>query len=231
MGTYTTRYSLYKPDILENVDLGQINSNSDQIDAALGLIECTSTTRPASPGDGQLIYETNTASLSYWNGFAWVEPIRGFIRYTTKALMDANTTAVAGAHANVYADSTATNNGDYIRAGSAWISLASAPLAVAVTGANSVDWSGMKVERVGSRVFLSGSVTRSTDITGNLLGGTLALRPVIGALIAGVALTSGFTPSFCPVLINPDGTVMLNAPIGVANAPRQVGINGSFGLI
>jgi hypothetical protein len=33
---------------------------------------CTSTTRPASPYDGQFIYETDTKNTLVWNGSAWV---------------------------------------------------------------------------------------------------------------------------------------------------------------
>lgn len=32
---------------------------------------CTSTTRPASPYEGQMIYETDTDMLAIWNGSAW----------------------------------------------------------------------------------------------------------------------------------------------------------------
>lgn len=44
---------------------------------------CTSTTRPASPFEGQMIYETDTDMLALWNGTAW--------RYI------ASTTATSGA--------------------------------------------------------------------------------------------------------------------------------------
>lgn len=33
---------------------------------------CTSTTRPASPYNGQVIYETDTSAVRVWNGSAWV---------------------------------------------------------------------------------------------------------------------------------------------------------------
>lgn len=32
---------------------------------------CTSTTRPASPYEGQMIYETDTDMMAVWNGSAW----------------------------------------------------------------------------------------------------------------------------------------------------------------
>lgn len=32
---------------------------------------CTSSTRPASPSEGQMIYETDTDLLAIWNGSAW----------------------------------------------------------------------------------------------------------------------------------------------------------------
>jgi hypothetical protein len=35
---------------------------------------CTSTTRPTAPYNGQIIYETDTYTLSVWNGSAWVAP-------------------------------------------------------------------------------------------------------------------------------------------------------------
>jgi hypothetical protein len=46
------------------------------IDAALGRLGiqtgvCTSSTRPANPYEGQVIYETDTNSLRFWSGSAW----------------------------------------------------------------------------------------------------------------------------------------------------------------
>ena len=34
---------------------------------------CTSTTRPSSPYDGQVIYETDTDATKVWNGASWVD--------------------------------------------------------------------------------------------------------------------------------------------------------------
>lgn len=44
-----------------------------------------------------------------------------YLRYATKALLTANSTASVGQHATVYADSTPANNGDYVWSGSAWL--------------------------------------------------------------------------------------------------------------
>lgn len=48
-----------------------------QQSAAARLIQpgvCTSTTRPASPFEGQAIFETDTDRMLIWNGTAWVIP-------------------------------------------------------------------------------------------------------------------------------------------------------------
>ena len=48
-----------------------------QQSAAARLIQpgvCTSTTRPASPYEGQAIFETDTDRMLIWNGTAWVIP-------------------------------------------------------------------------------------------------------------------------------------------------------------
>jgi hypothetical protein len=37
-----------------------------------GITVCTSSTRPGSPFDGQVIYETDTDATKVWNGSAWV---------------------------------------------------------------------------------------------------------------------------------------------------------------
>ena len=38
---------------------------------------CTSSTRPASPYEGQVIYETDTDRVLVWNNSAWVDPSTG----------------------------------------------------------------------------------------------------------------------------------------------------------
>lgn len=60
MATNTTKLALTKPDGTDLVDIAVLNANADKIDAASGATICTSTTRPASPWNGQVIFETDT---------------------------------------------------------------------------------------------------------------------------------------------------------------------------
>lgn len=71
MGSYTPRLNLYKPAGNENVNVDQLNSNWDAVDASLGIVNCTSATRPVSPPSGQLISESDTNKLSFWTGSSW----------------------------------------------------------------------------------------------------------------------------------------------------------------
>lgn len=60
MATNTTKLALSKPDGTDLVDVAVLNGNFDKIDAASGATICTSSTRPASPWNGQVIFETDT---------------------------------------------------------------------------------------------------------------------------------------------------------------------------
>jgi len=71
MATSTTKLSLIKPDFVDVVDVTDLNSNADAIDAAVGSTIVTSATRPAVPFDGQVIYETDTEDSLVWDGTAW----------------------------------------------------------------------------------------------------------------------------------------------------------------
>jgi hypothetical protein len=71
MATTTTRLGLIKPDLTDIVDIGDLNDNADDLDAAVGMTIVTSTTRPTSPWDGQIIHETDTGNSFVWDGTAW----------------------------------------------------------------------------------------------------------------------------------------------------------------
>lgn len=71
MATNTTKLGLIKPDYVDVVDIADLNSNADDIDAAVGFTICTSTTRPSTPWSGQAIFETDTSGSFMWDGSAW----------------------------------------------------------------------------------------------------------------------------------------------------------------
>lgn len=71
MATSTTKLGLIKPDFVDVVDITDLNSNADDIDAAVGFTICTNATRPASPYTGQSIFETDTGDSFIWDGSAW----------------------------------------------------------------------------------------------------------------------------------------------------------------
>ena len=56
-----------------------------------GTIICTSTTRPASPFEGQEIYETDTKKKLTWNGSGWY----GFLQVLGKSIQTSPTTTVS----------------------------------------------------------------------------------------------------------------------------------------
>lgn len=71
MATNTTKLGLIKPDFVDVVDVADLNSNADDIDAAVGFAIVTSSTRPGTPWTGQSIFETDTGSSFIWDGSAW----------------------------------------------------------------------------------------------------------------------------------------------------------------
>jgi hypothetical protein len=72
MATNTTRLGLIKPDFVDVVDISELNTNADDIDAAVGAAVVTSATRPSAPWTGQIIHETDTDLTLVWDGVAWV---------------------------------------------------------------------------------------------------------------------------------------------------------------
>lgn len=73
MATTTTRLGLDKPAYADAADIAVLNQNFDDIDAAVGMRVVTSTTRPATPWNGQIIFETDTSYTLVWDstGAAW----------------------------------------------------------------------------------------------------------------------------------------------------------------
>ena len=55
-----------------NIRVGLFNLMRKSPEVTTGTIICTSSTRPASPFEGQTIYETDTDKELTWSGSAWV---------------------------------------------------------------------------------------------------------------------------------------------------------------
>lgn len=62
---------------------------------------CTSTTRPTSPYEGQSIYQTDTDTVLFWDGTAWVAPYATTAALNLKANI-ANPTFTGTLNANSY---------------------------------------------------------------------------------------------------------------------------------
>jgi hypothetical protein len=72
MPTSTPRLGLTKPLTTEAYDVAVPNTNMDLLDAApANVIICTSTTRPSTPDDGDIIYETDTTNVLIRQGGVW----------------------------------------------------------------------------------------------------------------------------------------------------------------
>ena len=118
---------------------------------------CTSATRPATPYEGQLIYETDTDMMTIWNGTAW--------RYV------ASTTATNGTVLQVQAYSI---TGQTVVAGTTWTTLAS--LSGTITPKSST--SKVLVSVVISSYATSSSGTGNAGLGVRLLrDGSVVLQP------------------------------------------------------
>lgn len=72
MSTTTPRLGLTKPASSEAYDIAIANANMDLIDAGpANVTVCTSTTRPTTPDEGDLIYETDSNLMLVRQSSAW----------------------------------------------------------------------------------------------------------------------------------------------------------------
>lgn len=73
----TSRLALNKPngdpELGDFLDVDKLNQNFDKIDAAISTTVCTSATRPATPFQGQVIFETDSSRAFVWSGSNWLQ--------------------------------------------------------------------------------------------------------------------------------------------------------------
>jgi hypothetical protein len=107
------------------------------LDAALGRLGirpgvCTSSTRPANPFEGQVIYETDTNNIRFWSGSAWESNKGGIVSSS------APTGAAAG---DIWYDSDDGRTYIYYDDGSSqqWVEFGAAPSGSSITLASYAD--------------------------------------------------------------------------------------------
>lgn len=150
---------------------------------------CTSTTRPASPYEGQIIYETNTKSILAYNGTSWVD-------FTPKSAINTDITpAVSGSYTNATA-SVSINTGT-----SAWVTLTSQGLSTSsasttlmsfsVSGATTIAASDTNsISHIGASIVGKSRTMLITGLTAGLNTFTIASRASgAGGLIDRPAIT------------------------------------------
>lgn len=71
------------PDFTVGQVLTSTRMNQMRNNANIGHRICTSSTRPASPDEGTMIYETDTDKVYVWTGAAWLESMTANTRATT----------------------------------------------------------------------------------------------------------------------------------------------------
>lgn len=79
--SFTAKLGLKMPDVGDFYDVLKFNFNAQKIDDNLGVVICTSSTRPSAPWSGQQIYETDTRFSYVRSSGAWVQ----FFGYLTLA--------------------------------------------------------------------------------------------------------------------------------------------------
>ncbi len=74
MSTNTTRLQLTKPDPSDSMAIGDlvIGHNYNLLDKYTGAPTYTSATRPGSPYQGMLIWESDTDNFRMWSGAKWI---------------------------------------------------------------------------------------------------------------------------------------------------------------
>lgn len=71
MPAFTAKLGLQMDDDLENYSVDVVNANLMKIDTNVGLVICTSVTRPSLPYSGQGIYETDTGRVLVYSTGQW----------------------------------------------------------------------------------------------------------------------------------------------------------------
>ena len=187
MGQTTSRLGLYlpgggstgtiTPD--EAADIDKINDNMSKIDAAAGATVCTSGTRPSSPYNGKLIFETDTNYVRVWDSATSTWDLVGGSTYPATNLT--GLVPIANGGTNASTDVAARTN---LKVGLTKI-VPTAVTFVGGTGSTSngvttfTSCTGISLQGVFSAefntyriVYVAGSTVQSNPTHGRLMSGT-----------------------------------------------------------
>jgi hypothetical protein len=73
MSSTLARTGYVLPVGTENCDVNIVNANMTKVDAQIGALVCTSSTRPSTPYSGQIVFETDTQMFAFYTGSVWIQ--------------------------------------------------------------------------------------------------------------------------------------------------------------
>lgn len=235
MSTLTTRLGLTLPATSEAYDIAVHNGNMTIIDGApANLTICTSVTRPSSPDEGDLIYETDSFMIFLRQSGAWKVPVARSLM-VNEASLPVSSLTVGGelVHAqdsgNIYLRNFANTAWIYVggpKLASAWVFTWNADTTLYRNGVGQLKTDGTMFANnfgensgaatVENTVAAAGTTT-STTFTATLTGA--------GATTAGVAFVA---PASGKVLVH--NTMALGAStVSYVFADFEVRTGGSVG--
>lgn len=217
MASTTTRWGFRKPSTSDTVSVAtDINASMDIIDAALGTTVCTSTTRPASPVQGQTVYETDTRREMIYNGTVWLStaPLVAAIAFGGDVVIN-NTATLAGVTALTLPVAANTN---YVLDGSLIYSAATAAdVQFSLTVPASAQWVVSGAGLLTSTAATSGSIERATVYNAGWSAGGNGVSAIL------TSTPTGYVPIGATA-----GTVQLRWAQATANASNATLYGGSW---
>ena len=142
MSTTLSRTGYVLPASTELCDVSVLNNNLQKVDAQIGFAVCTSSTRPASPYTGQVVFETDTQMLAFWTGSAWIQfsgPTNGTTVHEAEYYASGTQSIPSGADTPLGFDTAVTTSADVVRATATGGSIANGKFTLVRVGVWQVD--------------------------------------------------------------------------------------------